>query len=148
MNKNFLSSSFNPKDFLSIVSIDISEVSKHTGVSTRQLRYWEKKGYINSIDRKKGENRHYTILTVYVISVLKHLIDNGLSLKKAVEKVQNYTYKLSEVKKFIFDRYNFCEEKNNTIYIFLGRSDNNKYIYGYRKKQDEHYSIMITDNPI
>lgn len=148
MNKKFLSSSFDYKDFISTISIDISEVSKYTGVSTRQLRYWEEKGYINSINHKKGKNRRYTIPTVYIISILKTLIDKGLSVKKAVEKVQIYKYKFLEVKKFIFERYKFCKEQENTVYIFLGKSDDNHYIYGYRQKQEKEYSIMITDEPI
>ena len=42
------------------LKISMSEVARVTGVSTSQLRYWEKKGYIKSEQDKQNKNHYFS----------------------------------------------------------------------------------------
>ncbi|GAK30201.1 transcriptional regulator [Weissella oryzae SG25] len=64
----------------------IGEIAKMTGVSTRQLRYWESKGIIRPIERESDEARVYNHETYIKVSMIKHFLDEGASLKVAVIK--------------------------------------------------------------
>lgn len=51
--------------------VGISELSKVTGVSPRQIRYWEQKGYIESTGEKSG-NRKFKLPMVVKVEIIKH----------------------------------------------------------------------------
>lgn len=67
------------------LEIGIGGVSSSLGVSQRQLRYWEKKGYIKPVNDQSGV-RHYSLATVYLIAFIKDRLDEGYTLEAAVEK--------------------------------------------------------------
>ena len=67
------------------LEIGIGGVSSSIGVSQRQLRYWEKKGYIKPINEESGV-RHYSLATVYLIAFIKDQLDAGYTLEAAVKK--------------------------------------------------------------
>ncbi len=46
-------------EFLNKLIVGIGEVSKITGIPTRQIRYWEDKGIIQSLTEEQGKNRRY-----------------------------------------------------------------------------------------
>ncbi|MGQ1934496.1 MerR family DNA-binding transcriptional regulator, partial [Ornithobacterium rhinotracheale] len=46
-------------DFLDKVIVGIGEVSQITKIPTRQIRYWEDKGIIQSLTEEEGRNRRY-----------------------------------------------------------------------------------------
>lgn len=68
--------------------IGIGDVSKMTGVSTRQLRYWEQKGYIKPINENEGSARKYGLGAMYKIFAIKQFLDEGFTLAKSVEKAE------------------------------------------------------------
>ena len=49
------------KDF----RVGIGDLSQMIGVSTRQLRYWESKGYIKSLAGEEGSTRKFSIGTCH-----------------------------------------------------------------------------------
>lgn len=65
--------------------VGISELSKVTGVSPRQIRYWEQKGYIESTGEKSG-NRKFRLPMVIKVEIIKHFLDEGYTLIAAVDK--------------------------------------------------------------
>lgn len=65
--------------------VGISELSKVTGVSPRQIRYWEQKGYIESTGEKSG-NRKFKLPMVIKVEIIKHFLDKGYTLIAAVDK--------------------------------------------------------------
>ncbi|MDU5334072.1 MerR family transcriptional regulator [Enterococcus sp.] len=65
--------------------VGISELSKVTGVSPRQIRYWEQKGYIESTGEKSG-NRKFKLPMVIKVEIIKHFLDEGYTLIAAVDK--------------------------------------------------------------
>lgn len=75
-------------DFLDKVIVGIGEVSEITGVPTRKIRYWEKKGIIQSTT-ESGKNRRFDYKNIKKILLMKELLDEGYTLKAASEKVKN-----------------------------------------------------------
>lgn len=65
--------------------VGISELSKVTGVSPRQIRYWEQKGYIESTGEKSG-NRKFRLPMVIKVEIIKYFLDEGYTLIAAVDK--------------------------------------------------------------
>lgn len=71
-----------------------NKVSDMTGVSARQLRWWEKKGLINPgalPGRKSGQTRRYTLQDILCIIMIKALRDRGVSLqniRKSVDRIK------------------------------------------------------------
>ncbi len=68
--------------------IGIGDMSKMTGVSSRQLRYWEQKGYIKPMNEEEGAARKYGLGSMYKIFAIKHFLDEGYTLSKSVEKAE------------------------------------------------------------
>lgn len=74
-------------EFLNRLIMGIGEVSEVTGVPTRQIRYWEEKGYISSIS-EQGKNRRYNYASIKKILLIKELLDEGFTLEASVLKVE------------------------------------------------------------
>ena len=51
--------------------VGISELSDIVGVSPRQLRYWEQKGFIRSIEADANCPRKYRLPTVIKVELIK-----------------------------------------------------------------------------
>lgn len=65
-------------DVFQNIEVGIGEVSKTVGVSQRQLRYWEEKGYIKPVDDNQSGVRRYTLSTLYLIIFIKTQLDQDL----------------------------------------------------------------------
>lgn len=74
-------------EFLKKLIIGIGEVSEMTGVPTRQIRYWEEKGYIIP-ESTQGKNRRYNYYNIKKILLIKELLDEGYTLEASVTKVE------------------------------------------------------------
>lgn len=74
-------------EFLKKLIMGIGEVAEVTKVPTRQIRYWEEKGYIQSLS-DEGKNRRYNYATIKKILLIKELMDEGFTLEAAVSKVE------------------------------------------------------------
>ncbi|NLB82156.1 MAG: MerR family transcriptional regulator [Clostridiaceae bacterium] len=68
--------------------IGIGEVSEITGVSARQLRYWESKGIIGSANSTICSNRKYDYASIEKIIFIKNLLDEGYTLEAAAKKLE------------------------------------------------------------
>ena len=53
------------------LKISMSEVARVTGVSTSQLRYWEKKGYIKSEQDEQNKNHYFSFPTIFQVLTIK-----------------------------------------------------------------------------
>lgn len=72
--------------FLEKLVVGIGEVSEITGIPTRQIRYWEDKGIIESLS-ENGKNRRYNYKNIKKILLIKELLDEGYTLDASAEKV-------------------------------------------------------------
>lgn len=84
-------------EFLSKLIIGIGEVAEITGIPQRQLRYWEQKGIIHTInDSAKNSTRRFNYAEIKRIILIKQLIDEGFTLEAASNKVA-HRFKLLNV---------------------------------------------------
>ena len=73
-HKNFLKSE--------VFQFRIGELATMTGVSTRQLRYWESKGIISSLSRDGEQDaRVYNYKTYVAVATIKNFLDEGYTLQ-------------------------------------------------------------------
>jgi DNA-binding transcriptional MerR regulator len=72
-------------------TVSISEASEKTGLSQRQLRTYEAKGYIETpVKIRSGAfgYRRYTPEHIQQIKIFKSFLDEGFTLKSASEKAK------------------------------------------------------------
>lgn len=86
------------------LKISLTELSKVTKVSTSQARYWDRKGYIHSLQGKQGKKHYFTISAVLQTLTIKHFLDQGYTLKMAVNKEHNHQKGGKVFRHFITDR--------------------------------------------
>ena len=109
------------------VLVGISELSKMCDLSPRQLRYWEQKGYIQSVEEKAGSPvaRKYRLFMVVKVQLIKNYMDQGDSLSKAVEKAEQ---KFTLVRSFrqLFKQGNIQLKvlDDNVVFIIFGPMEN------------------------
>ncbi|MDN5331946.1 MAG: MerR family transcriptional regulator, glutamine synthetase repressor [Tepidanaerobacteraceae bacterium] len=74
----------------------IGEVEKRTGLSARQIRYYESMGLIRPT-RTSGGQRRYTESDVLRLIRIKQMKDSGFDLKSIKEKIQIFERNLQEL---------------------------------------------------
>lgn len=87
------------KNIFRNLEVGIGEASKVTGVSQRQLRYWEEKGYIVPLESDGGV-RTYSLGTLMSIAFLKDRLDDGYTLATAVKMLEEHKNKIRILSKF------------------------------------------------
>ncbi|RRK10638.1 MerR family transcriptional regulator [Lactiplantibacillus garii] len=107
------------------LTIGISELSKMTGVSPRQLRYWQKKGYIIPKNQDEpGRARIYTMRMVIKAAAMSNLLQTGYTLKAAAAQVDERMRPAQTMYHVLFDRYQGFEVADNgEILVDLGTFD-------------------------
>ena len=93
--------------------VGISELSDIVGVSPRQLRYWEQKGFIRSIEADANCPRKYRLPTVIKVELIKKYLDDGFTLSKAAEK--------AEIRQSFFKSNQRYRIDRRTLYDFTNR---------------------------
>lgn len=100
-------------DLFQNLAIGIGEVSKVVGVSPRQLRYWEQKGYIKPVEDEKSCVRRYNLGTVYLIAFIKYQLDKGYTLSAAYNSSKDIRVKSKIIRKFIQNQFGDIEITNH-----------------------------------
>ncbi len=75
-------------DFLTKLIVGIGEVAEITGIPQRQLRYWQEKGLIKTVDSPEITTRRFNYLEIKKILLIKELLDEGFTLEAAANKVE------------------------------------------------------------
>lgn len=118
--------------FISDIQIGIGDMCKATGVTGRQLRYWGERGYITTIAAGKGSlTRKYNLETLYQVRAIKHFIDEGYTLSKAVEKSRRREKEMGLVHHFFVDgiqKVVLTDEEKNYGKLLLGVCDDKQII--------------------
>lgn len=107
------------------LTIGISELSKMTGVSPRQLRYWQKKGYIiPKNEDEPGRARIYTMRMVIKAAAMSNLLQTGYTLKAAAAQVDERMKPAETMYHVLFDRYQgYKVADDGKILVDLGSFD-------------------------
>ncbi|WP_265668123.1 MerR family transcriptional regulator [Lactobacillus amylovorus] len=128
------------------LEIGIGGVSSSLGVSQRQLRYWEQKGYIKPIDEKSGV-RHYSLATVYLIAFIKDQLDAGYTLDAAVKKSKEVRIKSKIARKLLrnaFDDIEVTDEEKGYGEIRMGEievGDKKAEVIGIVDENGSHFEL-------
>ena len=109
--------------------LGISEVRQMSDVSLRQLRYWEKRGYISSLPEKEGASRQYSLKTTIQIMRIKHFLDEGYTLATAVAKVTEFGERHELIHQFLSQRLEDIIELDGEMAIDFGDFDADQRIY-------------------
>ncbi|MCM0582427.1 MerR family transcriptional regulator [Weissella diestrammenae] len=118
--KEHLKAGFNSENY----QFRIGELTSMTGVSARQLRYWESKGIIESIHRSgEQEGRVYKFKTFIKVMMIKYYLDTGYTLKSAVKNVEEKQKYLTLTRHIIFSALNGIVEVDGTVMLDLGNFD-------------------------
>lgn len=104
---------------LSRIIVGIGEASEITGVSARQLRYWESKDIIRSIADTATANRRYDYPTLEKIVLLKDFLDQGYTLEAAAKRLDE---RIQQINKTILKISELAAKE---------KSDGRKIIKGY-----------------
>jgi len=83
-------------DFLDKLVVGIGEVAQITGIPTRQIRYWEEKGIIESLTEEEGKNRRYNYENIKKMLLIKELMEEGYTLDASAEKVKKRMEMIAE----------------------------------------------------
>lgn len=70
--------------FLQKIQLGIGELSELSGITQRQLRYWEQKGYIKPNAESKG-GRRYNATEAWKVLLIADYLQRGFTLSKAAE---------------------------------------------------------------
>lgn len=122
----------------------IGELSKMTGVSPRQLRYWEQRGYIKSLDRTDDKRaRSYNYAAYVSVKIIKHYLDDGYTLEGAVSQMRSAIKYLTAVRQFIRHSVTSVDFEDGGAVIDLGVFDGGqqKHLYAHTRGTDINYEI-------
>ena len=128
------------------LEIGIGGVSSSLGVSQRQLRYWEKKGYIKPINEGSGVRR-YSLATVYLIAFIKDQLDAGYTLEAAFKKSKEIRIKSKIARKLLrnaFDDIEVTDEAKGYGKIEMGTikvGDKNAEVVGIVDEDGSHFEL-------
>lgn len=86
------------------IRITMSQLTEMTGVSTSQIRYWEKKGYIKSEQSEKNQNHLYPVQMLYRVCTIKYFLDQGYTLAVAVKKEEEHRESVKLFREFVFSQ--------------------------------------------
>lgn len=88
---------FSDTEFLSKLIVGIGEVAEITGLPARQIRYWEEKGIISSIQDSTAKTRRYNYMQLKKILLIKELLDEGFTLEASAKKVDNRMESMAKI---------------------------------------------------
>jgi DNA-binding transcriptional MerR regulator len=124
--------------------VGISELSEMSDLSPRQLRYWEQKGYIQSVAKDTNTARKYRLPMIAKVEMIKSYLDEGFILAKAVEKAEKKIIELKNIRivfsevlqdsKVYDDRFTVVvlgdfEPHHEQLILIHDHKDNKKYYH-------------------
>ncbi|GAA3194481.1 MerR family transcriptional regulator [Lentilactobacillus kefiri] len=130
--------------------LGIGDVATATGVSQTKLRYWESKGYIESI-QGKGQNRKFTYSMLMKVYQMKLLLDQGYTLSVAAQKAESKSHELKLLKQVLFDRFEGMATIDGQPAVNLGYLDDNdkkSILYAVVSKEGTKFKVVPAENKI
>lgn len=140
MNTSTLKRFIESDDFL----VGISELSNMMNVSPRQLRYWEKKGYITSVG-ETGSSRKYKLPMAIKVEMIKHFLDEGFTLQVAVEKAKEQQTSIHQAKlllKKVFKGLEYVDERFTVIRLADFSNQKQLLLISDRQKENVYFEVL------
>lgn len=118
----------------------ISQISQMLNVSPRQLRYWEKRGYIRSLAQKDGQTRQYNAKAVVRIVGIKHFLDEGYTLAAAADKVTKFAQQQKMLHDFVGQRFQGVTEIDGQPALDFGHLAD-QHLYGVMQQGRAEFKL-------
>ncbi|MTV82088.1 MerR family transcriptional regulator [Secundilactobacillus folii] len=128
----------------------IGELSRMTEVSSRQLRYWEQRGYISAMTRNdQNKARVYDFHTFIEVRIIKRLLDEGYRLPAAVERMRNIDSEMVLARHFFQEAFQGVEIIDGKAMLNLGNFDDEQTqtLYGLYEDGKVRYQVRNNDEP-
>ncbi|MCV3742755.1 MerR family transcriptional regulator [Lentilactobacillus hilgardii] len=121
----------------------IGQVQQITGVSGRQLRYWEEQHYIAPIEQQKGTQRQYSFHTLFLIFHIQRYLTQGFTLQAAVEKAKEFEKQMPVLRTFIKAQLQGVDVSNERSVIDFGfKNDERKQrVYGIVEGDKTYFKV-------
>lgn len=130
-----------------IFKFRIGELSQMTGVSTRQLRYWESKDIIQSLHRDGTQDaRVYDYETFHKVQAIKYFLDEGYTLRACVQRTNEIFDLFKKTHAIIGNAVRGIEEINGETMVDLGVFDEEQQTRLWASIDDEkkvHYHVRL-----
>lgn len=127
----------------------IGELSRMTEVSSRQLRYWEQRGYISAMARNdQNKARLYDFHTFIEVRIIKRLLDEGYRLPAAVERMRNIDSEMVLARHFFQEAFHGVEIIDGQTMLNMGYFDDaqTQIIYGLYENGKVQYRILPAES--
>ncbi|KRN74460.1 hypothetical protein IV73_GL000352 [Weissella kandleri] len=122
----------------------IGEIEKMTGISARQLRYWESKGIIKPLERTDEQTgRVYPFNMFIKITMIKSFLAEGLTLKAAVARMKESQKYMIFTHDVISGAVQGLVEDGDRLLVDLGDFDEagTQRLLAYQKEPGEHQRV-------
>ncbi|MCF6515261.1 MerR family transcriptional regulator [Lactobacillus sp. S2-2] len=124
----------------------IGEVSEITGVSTRQIRYWDEKGLIESTrkETEKTNSRVFDFKNLILINLINMYLQQGFTLAAAFERAQKRQNSIKRIHSVFNTFDNVIVDDEDVLVIDLGYFDDEKtkHLFGIIDENTElHYQV-------
>lgn len=122
----------------------IGEIESMSGISARQLRYWESKGIIMPLEREDEQSgRIYPFKMFIRIMMIKTYLDQGNTLKNAVIRVDETQNFMRPTHDILSSAFHGLVYEEDMVYIDLGDfdTDGNQRLLAYQKKSGENQKV-------
>lgn len=101
--------------------ISLREMAEASGVSPSQIRYWERKGYIQSEQNQENGSHKYRLPMMARVLGIKFFLDQGYTLPVAVAKQRDQQGLLAAYRRFMIDRVNAVQAAgSDQVVVDLG----------------------------
>lgn len=122
----------------------IGELSRMAEVSSRQLRYWEQRGYISAMARNdQNKARVYDFHTFMQVRIIKRLLDEGYRLPAAVDKMRSIDSEMGFTRRFFSEAFKGVEMIDGQPMLNMGYfdEDETQVLYGLYEDGKVKYQI-------
>lgn len=138
-----MNKSYNPYEKFNQILLGITQVANIAGVTSRQLRYWEKKGLIQSALKKANNARQYSVSTTLKVIIISHFNQEGMSLDEAAKIAEEISFQSQALGLLLAKGYSGFEKNDDEMKIFLEPVANNanQKIVGIIKNEKVSFSI-------
>lgn len=120
------------------LTVGIGEASRVSGATLTQIRYWEKKGLLESFQYDDGRNKRFTLPNVIAMSTIKQMLDEGYTLNKAAEIIRERQHNEDRLRVLVRNQLQQVDEGDDGVsYFNFGQLTN-----------DPDYDVVaeVTDN--
>lgn len=125
----------------------IGDLARMTGVSTRQLRYWEKQGYVKALDRNDDqESRLYGFRAFLKVSIIKQHINDGDTLRTAVIHANEHIDSAMITKHIMKQAFQGLEDFQGTVAVNMGYFDDDETQLLYVFLEDGKVKYRVVDS--